>query len=688
VGSYKLGSGPADPYMGMGKVYDMSWRPQYRSSKFRNVYGKVANREHCFDGIPITKNVHDNHFCAVNARFLAIVTESAGGGSFLVIPLEQIGISLKTVSCIIQHKHRKDFGRILESRSAPVPLLLAHSATRSPQEVAMGPLGKLSVPGIGSLKESLISSAGVCNRTLPRTKDKDLFDQNQRRIVFNQNCGDHLPPGVPKTKTKQKTMTGRIEPNYPKVCGHQGNVLDIKWNPFIDNIIASCSEDTSVKALSQPKKIPESSSIKGRAHTETVTRGQRTDRPEDEHKVMEPRTAAALTPQERRCSSPKNLGAPATMQAYVRIWEIPEGGLKRNMTEALLELHGHSRRVGLVEWHPTTNNILFSAGYDYKVLIWNLDVGEPVKMIDCHSDVILCMSFNTDGSLLTTTCKDKKLRVIEPRSGRVLQEANCKNHRVNRVVFLGNTKRLLTTGVSRWNTRQIALWDQVSRREAGAGGATSKRCYSGGFAGIGEGEEDLSMPLIEEEIDGLSGLLFPFYDADTHMLYLAGKGDGNIRYYEISTEKPYLSYLMEFRSPAPQKGLGVMPKHGLDVSACEVFRFYKLVTLKGLIEPISMIVPRRPTVRRDPVLMSLKEGYKKSPKMVFKAPIKEKKSVVVNGIDLLENVPPRTENELLRMFFRQQDEIRRLKEELAQKDIRIRQLQLELKNLRNSPKNC
>lgn len=57
----------------------------------------------------------------------------------------------------------------------------------------------------------------------------------------------------------------------------------------------------------------------------------------------------------------------------------------------------------------------------WQVLIWNLDVGEPVKMIDCHSDVILCMSFNTDGSLLTTTCKDKKLRVIEPRSGRVLQ---------------------------------------------------------------------------------------------------------------------------------------------------------------------------------------------------------------------------------------------------------------------------
>lgn len=53
---------------------------------------------------------------------------------------------------------------------------------------------------------------------------------------------------------------------------------------------------------------------------------------------------------------------------------------------------------------------------------------------------------------------------VRPLSCPVLQEASCKNHRVNRVVFLGSTKRLLTTGVSRWNTRQIALWDQVGAR--------------------------------------------------------------------------------------------------------------------------------------------------------------------------------------------------------------------------------
>lgn len=44
--------------------------------------------------------------------------------------------------------------------------------------------------------------------------------------------------------------------------------------------------------------------------------------------------------------------------------------------------------------------------------------------------------------------------------------------------------------------------------------------------------------------------------------------------------------------------------------------------------------------------MSLKDGYHRPNQLVFKAPVKEKKSVVVNGIDLLENVPPRTENEV------------------------------------------
>lgn len=97
----------------------MSWRPTYRSSKFRNVYGKVANREQCFDGIPITKNVHDNHFCAVNAKFLAIVTESAGGGSFIVVPVAQV----TTVSASESREQIQIYLHVYKAACLSLPLL-------------------------------------------------------------------------------------------------------------------------------------------------------------------------------------------------------------------------------------------------------------------------------------------------------------------------------------------------------------------------------------------------------------------------------------------------------------------------------------------------------------------------------------------------------------------------------------
>jgi coronin-2 len=59
-------------------------------------------------------------------------------------------------------------------------------------------------------------------------------------------------------------------------------------------------------------------------------------------------------------------------------------------------------------------------------MIWNLDTKEsvissPVRTITCHQDVILSMSFNTNGSLLATACKDRKIRILDPRLGTVLQ---------------------------------------------------------------------------------------------------------------------------------------------------------------------------------------------------------------------------------------------------------------------------
>ena len=62
-----------------------------RSSKFKHVYGVPAKISKRYDNIKITRNAGDACFCAVNPKFLAVVVEVGGGGSFLVLPLDQSG---------------------------------------------------------------------------------------------------------------------------------------------------------------------------------------------------------------------------------------------------------------------------------------------------------------------------------------------------------------------------------------------------------------------------------------------------------------------------------------------------------------------------------------------------------------------------------------------------------------------
>lgn len=93
--------------------------------------------------------------------------------------------------------------------------------------------------------------------------------------------------------------------------------------------------------------------------------------------------------------------------------------------------------------------------WSWQILIWNLEIGEPVKMIDCHTDVILSMSFNTDGSLLATSCKDKKLRIIEPRSGAVLQVRGGASSPLSLMLYLmdpqvSHYRLTLNTALSEW----------------------------------------------------------------------------------------------------------------------------------------------------------------------------------------------------------------------------------------------
>ena len=59
-------------------------------------------------------------------------------------------------------------------------------------------------------------------------------------------------------------------------------------------------------------------------------------------------------------------------------------------------------------------------GSDNMIYVWNCGTGEALSAVDCHPDIPLCVAWNNDGSRIVTSCKDKKVRVINPRTGEVL----------------------------------------------------------------------------------------------------------------------------------------------------------------------------------------------------------------------------------------------------------------------------
>lgn len=263
------------------------------------------------------------------------------------------------------------------------------------------------------------------------------------------------------------------------------------------------------------------------------------------------------------CPHNDNVIASASEDCVVKVWQIPDGGLTRNVTESVVDLIKHQRRVGLVLWHPSAQNILLSAGSDNNVIIWNVGTGEALVQFTLP-DLVYSGCWNWDGSEVLFTCKDRKIRRVDPRTGDIEEEAIAhEGNKASRAIFLKNGL-VFTTGFTKHSERQYSL------RAPG----------------------HLDDPIVMVELDTSNGVMFPLYDPDANLIYLCGKGDSVIRYFEITPEPPFVHYINTFQTPDPQRGIGMMTKRGCDVSTCEITRFYR-INNNGFCQVIPFTVPRK-----------------------------------------------------------------------------------------------
>jgi len=89
----------------------------------------------------------------------------------------------------------------------------------------------------------------------------------------------------------------------------------------------------------------------------------------------------------------------------------------------------------------------------------------------------------------------------------------------------------------------------------------------------------------------------PFYDNDTSVLFMGGKGDGSIKYYEVVDEAPYIHFLSAHQTNVPTRGLCMLPKRSMNVSDCEIVRMLKC-SVKS-VEPIAFCVPRKSDIFQE-----------------------------------------------------------------------------------------
>jgi len=286
---------------------------------------------------------------------------------------------------------------------------------------------------------------------------------------------------------------GRIEVSAPKLNVHKSKVVDLDFSPFVETLLATASEDGTVKIVN-----------------------------------------------------------------------LPAAGLTADITKADQTLEGHQKKLSLIRWHPTASNVISSVAYDNVVKVWDVEKGKEIASVEDHPDFPISMEWNEDGSLLATSCKDKYVRIFDPRKkGSVAKGLGLGGAKGQRVVWLGSLGKVATVGFQANNSRGYSLFD------------TKK----------------MDTAVANADLDQAAGVFIPYYDADTSMLYLAGKGDAAVKYWEIVNEEPYVHFLSEYRDTESTKGACFLPKTVCDTTKCEVSICYRI--MKDYVSPVSFQVPRK-----------------------------------------------------------------------------------------------
>ncbi|XP_070269194.1 coronin-7 [Myotis yumanensis] len=247
----------------------------------------------------------------------------------------------------------------------------------------------------------------------------------------------------------------------------------------------------------------------------------------------------------------------------MKLWRLPASGQALPPGPGLV-LGPEDTRVEVLQFHPTVDGILVStAGTAVKV--WDVAKQQPLTELAAHRDLVQGAVWSRDGALVSTTCKDKQLRIFDPRAKPEASQSTQahENSKDGRLVWTGTQEHLVSTGFNQMREREVKLWDT----------------------------RHFSSALTSLTLDTSPGSLMPLLDPDSGLLVLAGKGESQLYCYEVAPQQPALSPVTQCLLENVLRGAALVPRRALAVMGCEVLRVLQLTDTA--IVPISFHVPRK-----------------------------------------------------------------------------------------------